>query len=278
MKSRIIPVIVCCLLLLAPAAHAVILGGPEWSAEFDGSSFADAVSEYDFTHGSFFAGGPGSILNQELLNDGWLYLMPDDTITVEFMDNVVVNGHGYDLVIFEWGLPEEVGVSFPLRNGKRMTDELVHASFATGSELLNVTLVDLSDFGFDPGESVRSVRLRGVGPTIYEPAGLAAINNRTLGQVDLSLLEFFDQAVSSGVLYGSGPGSSAQHRLDAIRNMVTTGQAHLDREKYQQGGNILLSAFYRTDGEDGPEDFITGPAAPEFAARIWNVISVINFR
>jgi len=80
------------------------------------------------------------------------------------------------------------------------------------------------------------------------------------------ILDFFDQSVADGTLYGDGPGNSADGRLGAQRNKIKAAGDTLE-----DGGDAceqLLDAYQRTDGLPRPPDFVTGTAAGTLAQMI----------
>lgn len=84
----------------------------------------------------------------------------------------------------------------------------------------------------------------------------------------VDILTFIDEAVSEQTLWGTGPGKSAEGRLGALRNMVETAENLIEAELFQEGCQQLRDAYRRTDGELVPSDFVSGPAAPELAGMI----------
>ncbi len=88
----------------------------------------------------------------------------------------------------------------------------------------------------------------------------------------VDILTFIDEAVSEQTLWGIGPGKSAKGRLGALRNMVETADNLIEDELFEEGCQQLRDAYRRTDSEPVPPDFVSGPAAPELAGMIENLM------
>jgi len=84
----------------------------------------------------------------------------------------------------------------------------------------------------------------------------------------VDILTFINEAVSEQTLWGTGPGKSAKGRLGALRNMIATADNLIEAELFEEGCQQLRDAYRRTDGEPVPPDFVSGPAAPELAGMI----------
>jgi N-acetylneuraminic acid mutarotase len=85
------------------------------------------------------------------------------------------------------------------------------------------------------------------------------------------ILDFIEESVADGTLAGSGPGKSAQGRLGALINMIETAGDLIeanDPNLLEDTCGQLHAALAKTDGQDPPPDFVTGPAAPQLAAMI----------
>ena len=85
-----------------------------------------------------------------------------------------------------------------------------------------------------------------------------------------TILEFFDDAVAAGTLVGVGPGKSAEHHLNALRNMIVAAGV-LENAGDTAGARAQLEdAYKKVDGISPPPDFATGPAAATLAGMILN--------
>jgi len=89
-------------------------------------------------------------------------------------------------------------------------------------------------------------------------------------------LEFFNASVESGTLVGEGPGNSAEHHLNALRNMLERASDLIDDGLYEEACEQLLAAYKKCDADPKPPDFVTGEAADELAAMILNVIDSLG--
>ena len=81
-------------------------------------------------------------------------------------------------------------------------------------------------------------------------------------------LEFFNRSISDGNLVGSGPGKSAENRLNALNNMLLSVQDFIESGDYKGACKQILDAVMKCDGDEIPPDFVTGDAAPEFLERL----------
>jgi len=81
--------------------------------------------------------------------------------------------------------------------------------------------------------------------------------------------EFFDDAVSSGELTGTGPTSTAAAgKLNAIENMLEQAEYLIDNGFIEEACNQLNAIYKKTDGKAKPKDFVTGAAAEDLAEKI----------
>lgn len=74
----------------------------------------------------------------------------------------------------------------------------------------------------------------------------------------MSLLDYFDQAVTDG-LVGSGPGKSADKRLNALRNMIRVADDLIESGDMDGACGKLKAIYKKIDGEEKPQDFAKGP-------------------
>jgi hypothetical protein len=83
-------------------------------------------------------------------------------VQLGFTDNVVVNGVGNDLAIFELGIPDQFAVSLTI-DGVSHIYSSVDTGYLVGTTASNtklaVALVNLDDFGLSAGEIIDSVVL-----------------------------------------------------------------------------------------------------------------------
>jgi hypothetical protein len=90
------------------------------------------------------------------------------------------------------------------------------------------------------------------------------------------VIVFFDAGVESGALSGSGPGNSAQGRLDALRNMLVASEGLMANADMRGAIEQLEVALLRTDGAPQPPDFVTGTAALDLAGEIRELIACLG--
>ena len=100
-------------------------------------------------------------------------------------------------------------------------------------------------------DAVSGAEISGEGTVVY------------LGPEVDEILQFFDESVQAGTLYGIGRGQSANYKLNALRNMI------IEAGNYVTGAcEQLYDAFLKTDGLPEPPDFVAGDAAPMLAAML----------
>jgi uncharacterized repeat protein (TIGR01451 family) len=126
---------------------------------------------------------------------------------------------------------------------------------------LTVTQIDNSSSIADDGTS---------GPDL-DPSNNADATSTPVNtpeeQLD-EILDAIDAAVADGTLEGSGPGASADNRLEAvIRWLAQAGEGAV------VNCSLLNNALLRTDGVSPPPDFVTGPAAATLHAQIQELIT-----
>jgi hypothetical protein len=174
-----------------PASAAVVIG----PYTFVDNAFADMVT----ASGNFTTfDGPAlpqptlsAALTDKSVNTGAFSTTPGEaaSLTLDFTDNIVFNGSGTDLVLFEEGFPGVFGVTI---NGTTLTFlsvALLPALNNTSSQPVNAAEIDLQLFGVSPGGTISSLKIdmRGsststsdLRPTLLE-AG--ALNSRDAGAV-----------------------------------------------------------------------------------------------
>lgn len=87
------------------------------------------------------------------------------------------------------------------------------------------------------------------------------------------ILSFFDDSSGDGTLVGSGPGASAEGRMNAMRNMLEAAGEFLDGGYILEACNQLLDAYEHCDGLPKPPDFVEGSAAPTLAGMILHLMA-----
>lgn len=83
-----------------------------------------------------------------------------------------------------------------------------------------------------------------------------------------NILAYFDAEVAGGRLIGLGPGSSAGHRKNALRNMIEAAGDLIEQSLVLEACEQLRDAMNRADGAPKPPDFAGGPAAPALVTMI----------
>lgn len=78
-------------------------------------------------------------------------------------------------------------------------------------------------------------------------------------------LECFEAGVEEGGLEGSGPGKSAEKRLNALHNKLLEAEALMAEGDTAAAIDELQSLRALCDGEPRPSDHATGEAAAELA-------------
>jgi hypothetical protein len=123
---------------------------------FDDNAFADTLISYsgDFT----VLGGSTlqtALTDADLTTFGFSY-SPGAYVELGFEDNVLVNGPGDDLALFQVGYENSLEITIGGLTGSA-------GSSATGSSVwgmpVNLVTVDLSSFGLGSGDSVSSVTI-----------------------------------------------------------------------------------------------------------------------
>ena len=85
------------------------------------------------------------------------------------------------------------------------------------------------------------------------------------------ILGFIEQSVADGTLVPVKEGKAGRGQLGALINMIEAAGNLIDANDPNLLADIcgqLHAALGKTDGQDPPPDFVTGPAAPQLAAMI----------
>jgi hypothetical protein len=193
-------------LLAAPRAESapIVIAG----TAYDTVDFADTLLSSGSTGGAFSvnSGTLANAVTGSNIND-WAFCNCDSAfVELGFTDNVVFNGAGADLRLFEIGTPDDFGISLTIAG---VTQTIVSAStgFTEGSGFgINLANIDLSLFGIAPGATVNSIVVRmgfPFGNTSNSPtlAGVTALNSRAVPEPGLMLL------------LGTGAAALARRRL-----------------------------------------------------------------
>lgn len=136
----------------SPVSAAVSIGG----YAFDDTAFADTV---DSVSGNYWVMSAASLTDAVTGSDPASFAKSLDTnsyLDVGFSDNLVFNGAGSDLVLFELGAPDAFQVTI---DGITRSFQSIETGYRAGGYSLNAAAVDLDAFGFSVGKTVTSLRL-----------------------------------------------------------------------------------------------------------------------
>lgn len=139
------------------AAAPIVIAG----TTYDTVNFADTLISSSSTGGTFSLGGGAATLAAAVTGfdvDTWAFCNCDSAyVQLGFTDNVVTNGPGADLALFEIGTPDNFGISLTV-GGVTQTVVSVSTGFTQAQGFgINLATVDLSSFGIAPGASVNSI-------------------------------------------------------------------------------------------------------------------------
>jgi beta propeller repeat protein len=92
-----------------------------------------------------------------------------------------------------------------------------------------------------------------------------------------TIVDFFDYSVGYGTLPGDGPNpKSAENRRGALRNMLEAVGDLIAAGDVDGACDQLIAAYKKCDGDPRPPDFVAGPAAPELADKIMELIDSLG--
>ena len=137
----------------AAGAAPVTIGG----ITVDSQNFVDELLS-SFTTGSWSTqGGTLDAVTTDLSVDTWAFSNASQAyLQLGFTDNVMVNGAGNDLVVWEIGTPDNFGISLTV-GGTTQTIVSAATGFSNAQGFgINVAYFDLDAFGIAPGGSVSS--------------------------------------------------------------------------------------------------------------------------
>jgi hypothetical protein len=89
-------------------------------------------------------------------------------------------------------------------------------------------------------------------------------------------LEFFDKSVTDGILTGDGPGKSAPHRLNALRNILEMAGDLIAINDIEGACGQLKAASKKCDDEFPPPDFVQGDAAEDLYNMILELMTELG--
>ena len=105
--------------------------------------------------------------------------------------------------------------------------------------------------------------------------GIHQFDNLVIRTLELSIediLILFDSWVDSGTLIGSGPGNSANNRLNALRNMLEMAGDLISADDIEGGCRQLSIAYDKCDGDLSPPDFVVGDALSTLSESILDLM------
>ena len=88
------------------------------------------------------------------------------------------------------------------------------------------------------------------------------------------LLLSFDEGMAAGDLSGVGPGKSAEHRANAMRNKLLEAQSLIEAEDYQSAIQILHEVAKLSDGVGN--EFIEGDGRANFNSAVLELIDALQ--
>ncbi|MGV8074354.1 MAG: PEP-CTERM sorting domain-containing protein [Syntrophobacteraceae bacterium] len=175
--------IVCAVFATSVVANAdIIVGG----ITFQDNAFADEV--IDYSAGAVFQSyttdpfnrynvtAEAALLGSDL-RSSTIELPYGGYVTVGFTDNLIFNGAGTDLIIFEMFSSAEFGSVVVELGGTALAasvTSLGYMDIGGVSNYVNIASVDLSDYGFAANQTTDYVRIFG---TSSEYAAFGALNN-----------------------------------------------------------------------------------------------------
>lgn len=143
------------LLAVTPLAAAPIsIAG----TTYDTVNFADTLINSQAVGGSFTTSS-GTLASAVTGSDVTQWAFCNCTsafVELGFTDNVVTNGAGADLALFEIGTPDNFGLSLTV-GGVTQTVASVATGFNAGGFGINLATIDLSLFGLAPGATINSI-------------------------------------------------------------------------------------------------------------------------
>jgi len=147
-------------------------------------------------------------------------------------------------------LPADVVLPFDLASGASID---ITVKFSPSAEGGSAGVMQIMN-----SEKIIKMALRGQGVLQdVPPAGQIA-----------NILDFINEGVDAGTLFGEGPGNSGDSRLGALQNLIEAAGELIEDNMLQEACNLLLQALRRVDGSPRPPDFIDGDARGELAELI----------
>ncbi len=136
------------------ARASIIVGG----LTFDDNAFADELVS---SVGSYSVGGAATLDAALVGPDASSYAFsfsPDAQLVLRFVDNLLFNGAGADLAVFDLGVNDSFDLAIAV-GGATRTYTTASTPFTAGGFDLNAALIDLSDFGLAAGATVSDIQI-----------------------------------------------------------------------------------------------------------------------
>lgn len=90
------------------------------------------------------------------------------------------------------------------------------------------------------------------------------------------ILDFYDNAVDDGILVGVGKGTSADNKINELRNKIEAVAEFLSIGDIEGACDQLYICYEKCDGDPKPKDFVTGDAAEDLGNIFENFMMNLN--
>lgn len=87
-----------------------------------------------------------------------------------------------------------------------------------------------------------------------------------------AIIELSQISIEDGTLVGKGPGKSAEHRLQAFKNMLRSAEDMILNGFVKTAYTQLESIYTHMDGEPKPDDFVEGKALIELRKMMMSLM------
>jgi hypothetical protein len=246
-----------------PTERIPELDGIGWSnISFNGSFFYGVNSNYDIL---------SSMYNEA--HDQFSMPVLVDSINTEWTESTPWISYDNTLILFSSNRPGGYG-----------SYDLYSATWDQGSQ----KWINITNLGPNVNTSLHEQS-----PCIAENAGVlyfSRIDNsdiQHLMQAEIvtepdpiqEILDFIEKSVADGTLVPVKPGPAGKGQLGALINMIETAGNLIDSNDPNLLSDIcgqLHAALGKTDGQSPPPDFVTGPAAPQLAAMIEELMNSLG--
>jgi hypothetical protein len=172
LRTALYGALFCFTLGPSPAA-AVTVGGLDFADDAFADVLLDSFGEFTFNGGSLAASVTGSDVETFAFS-----FTTGAFLQLGFTSVFVVNDVGYDLALFELGVPDTFSVTI---NGVTLDVLASDTGFTAAGFALNVALLDLSDFNLLAGDTISSLLIgmdiQGPTGTVPSLAAVGALNS-----------------------------------------------------------------------------------------------------